>query len=238
MIAEEFSNMFDTLLNSYNLQTSFGEQGNGFEITLDEYEKSIFLTKAQEELAIDIYSGRNTIYNKAFEQTEEIRRYLNNLVKTAETSIKVIGKTGLTANSVFFQLPNDTWFITYESVTLTDTALGCLNNTEAIVVPLPQDELYRAKDNPYRGPSENRVLRLDIEGNISEIISKYNVSKYKVRYISKPTPIILIDLPNDLSINGLSTKSECTLNPVVHRAILDRAVELAVISKTQLTGKK
>ena len=64
------------------------------------------------------------------------------------------------------------------------------------------------------------------------------MSKYKIRYISKPTPIILIDLPNDLSINGLSTKSECTLNPVVHRAILDRAVELAVISKTQLTGKK
>ena len=50
--------------------------------------------------------------------------------------------------------------------------------------------------------------------------------------------IILVDLPDGLSINGVSTESECELNPVVHRAILERAVQLAIISKTQLAGNK
>lgn len=59
-----------------------------------------------------------------------------------------------------------------------------------------------------------------------------------MRYISQPTPIILVDLPDGLSINGVSAESECELNPVVHRAILERAVQLAIISKTQLTGNK
>lgn len=229
MTNKEFSDGFSTLLNSFGITPN---------ITLDEYEKSTFLTNAQEQLIIDIYSGRNIIYNKSFEQTEEIRRYLSNLVETYETSTKVTGKLGLSKDSVFFEIPQDTWFITYEVVFLKDSRLGCLDGIEASVVPLPQDDLYRAKDNPFRGPSKDRVLRLDIKSDLAELISKYNVDKYLMRYISQPTPIILVDLPDGLSISGVSTESECELNPVVHRAILERAVQLAIISKTQLTGNK
>lgn len=229
MTNKEFSDGFSTLLNSFGITPN---------ITLDEYEKSTFLTNAQEQLIIDIYSGRNVIYGKSFEQTEEIRRYLSNLVETYETSTKVTGKLGLSQDSVFFEIPQDTWFITYEVAFLKDSRLGCLDGIEASVVPLPQDDLYRAKDNPFRGPSKDRVLRLDIKSDLAELISKYNVDKYLMRYISQPTPIILVDLPDELSINGVSTESECELNPVVHRAILERAVQLAIISKTQLTGNK
>lgn len=229
MTNKEFSDGFSTLLNSFGITPN---------ITLDEYEKSTFLTNAQEELIIDIYSGRNVVYGKSFEQTEEIRRYLSNLVETYETSTKVTGKLGLSQDSVFFNIPQDTWFITYEVAFLKDSKLGCLDGIEASVVPLPQDDLYRAKDNPFRGPSKDRVLRLDIKSDLAELISKYNVDKYLMRYISQPTPIILVDLPDGLSINGVSTESECELNPVVHRAILERAVQLAIISKTQLTGNK
>lgn len=229
MTNKEFSDGFSTLLNSFGITPN---------ITLDEYEKSTFLTNAQEELIIDIYSGRNVVYGKSFEQTEEIRRYLSNLVETYETSTKVTGKLGLSQDSVFFEIPQDTWFITYEVAFLKDSRLGCLDGIEASVVPLPQDDLYRAKDNPFRGPSKDRVLRLDIKSDLAELISKYNVDKYLMRYISQPTPIILVDLPDGLSINGVSTESECELNPVVHRAILERAVQLAIISKTQLTGNK
>lgn len=229
MTNKEFSDGFSTLLNSFGITPN---------ITLDEYEKSTFLTNAQEELIIDIYSGRNVVYGKSFEQTEEIRRYLSNLVETYETSTKVTGKLGLSQDSVFFNIPQDTWFITYEVAFLKDSRLGCLDGIEASVVPLPQDDLYRAKDNPFRGPSKDRVLRLDIKSDLAELISKYNVDKYLMRYISQPTPIILEDLPDGLSINGVSTESECELNPVVHRAILERAVQLAIISKTRLTGNK
>ena len=49
MTTEEFSNEFDALLNSYSTTE---ETPNTIE--LDEYEKSVFLTKAQEDVVIDM----------------------------------------------------------------------------------------------------------------------------------------------------------------------------------------
>lgn len=53
------------------------------------------------------------------------------------------------------------------------------------------------------------------------------IEKYLVRYIRKPKPIILEDL-GELSIQGVSTPSECELNPLAHFDILLKAVELAM----------
>jgi hypothetical protein len=50
-------------------------------VVLDEYEKSLFLTQAQEEIVINLYNGKNP-YGDSFESTEELRRYLDELVKT------------------------------------------------------------------------------------------------------------------------------------------------------------
>jgi hypothetical protein len=46
MTIEEFSSEFDTLLNSYNNVSEFGDTHSRADIVLDEYEKSLFLTKA------------------------------------------------------------------------------------------------------------------------------------------------------------------------------------------------
>lgn len=58
MTLEEFSNEFDTLLNSNNLISEYGEPTNKQSIVLDEYEKSVFLTQAQEEIIIEFYTGK------------------------------------------------------------------------------------------------------------------------------------------------------------------------------------
>ena len=65
-----------------------------------------------------------------------------------------------------------------------------------------------------------------------ELISKYNITEYLIRYLVKPTPIILIDLEDGLTINGLDTITECNLNPVIHRTLLNLAVKLAKIAYT------
>jgi hypothetical protein len=44
---------------------------------LNEYEKSVWLTQAQEELVVGFYNGS---LGAGFEQTEEVRRYLVKLV--------------------------------------------------------------------------------------------------------------------------------------------------------------
>ena len=235
MTTEEFSNEFDTLLNSYSTTQAFGNTPSTVE--LDEYEKSVFLTKAQEEIVIGTYNGKNQ-FGDSFESTEEIRRYLSSLIKTYTTTNKKVEYTGLSKSSVFFELPNDLWFITYEAVNLKDDGLGCINGENISVIPITQDEYHRIKKNPFRGTNERRALRLDLNNKVVEIISKYNIEKYLVRYLSRPAPIILTDLTDNLSINGISVKTECELNPVVHRAILERAVKLAIISRVPNAGKE
>jgi len=49
--------------------------------------------------------------------------------------------------------------------------------------------------------------------------------------VKRPRPIILENLPNNLSIDGISTTSECELNPILHLDILNEAVRLALNSK-------
>lgn len=236
MTTEEFSNEFDTLLNSYSVINKFGKEENPSTIELDEYEKSVFLTKAQEEIIIDLYNGKNPL-GDSFEKTEEVRRYLSDLIKTYITTEKKTGYVGLSKTSIFFELPEDLWFITYESASLADSRLGCMNGKEISVIPISQDDYFRISSNPFRGSNKRRALRLDNSNGIVEIVSEYNIERYLVRYIARPDPIILTDLPDSLSINKLSKKTECKLNPVIHRAILEKAVKLAILSKAPSAGK-
>ena len=225
MTREEFSNEFDVLLNSYAANNPFGI-GQGL-TQLDEYEKSILLTEAQESIVRDLYNGKLT--GDGFESTEEQRRNLDSLVNTLELTSKDISRPKMSDNSKFFQLPPDVWFITYESVLLSDESLGCKNNTRADVIPIRQDEYHNIKNNPFRGPSDKRVIRIDTGSSVIELISKYSIQSYFIKYLSKPKPIILQDITDEnLSINGETERMECKLNTVLHRTILERAVALAI----------
>jgi len=96
-------------------------------LDFNEYEKSVFLTRAQEDIVISLYNGLN-LTQDSFEGSEEVRRYLDTLVKTIKTSTSLTNITsGANANSVFFSLPTNTdvWFIVYEAVNLEDNNLKC-----------------------------------------------------------------------------------------------------------------
>lgn len=229
MTLEEFSNEFDVLLNSYSDSEIFSEKNL---IKLDEYEKSVFLTKAQEEIVLGLYNG--TI-KAPFENTEEVRRYLANLICTESISDSIT-ESGLTKYSYIYDLSlldNPVWFITFEQVLLEDDTLECGNNRYASVIPTTQDDLFNILKNPFKGPSKDRVLRLDILSDSVEIISKYSIAEYTLRYIRKVNPIILIDLPDGLSINNFTVSSKCELHEALHKSILDRAVQLAIVSKSK-----
>lgn len=230
MTTFEFSDGFDTMLNSYARKAAFGDEISRETIALDEYEKSVFLTKAQEELVLSLYTGKNP-YGESFESTEELRRYLAPLIK--EKGLKPIANTrgfpiGLESKSKFFTLPEDLWFITYEEVLIKGK---CKCGSSMKVYPVKQDEYQCIKDNPFRGANDMRALRLDLsEGNV-EIICKYLVSDYYIRYLKKLSPIVLENLPDGLTINSESHRTGCTLHESLHQRILDRAVMLALQSK-------
>jgi hypothetical protein len=74
------------------------------------------------------------------------------------------------------------------------------------------------------------VQNIEISGTFCELIGKFineeNVT-YKMRYVKRPTPIVLVDLSADnLSIDSISEVTPCSLPEGVHHIIVQRAVEL------------
>ena len=237
MTREEFSNSFDTQLNSFAHVAQFGNAHAAVDIVLNEHEKSLFLTQAQEEEVLSLYTGKNAA-GEGFEQTEEIRRYLSTLIKEAELSPleaseahddepAVVLPKGMETYSKFFKLPTDLWFITYEAALLTNDS--CNNKLD--VYPVRQDEYHKLSKNPFRGANDRRALRLDLsEGNV-EIISTKGITSYYVRYLRKLNPIVLIDFGSEISVNGVSQATDCELPDFLHQRILERAVMLALRAK-------
>lgn len=231
MTNEDFSNGFDTLLNSYSTVAEFGSDTSSRDIRLDEYEKSQFLTMAQDGVITDLYNGRNPL-GESFEETEQLRRYLSNLVR--EDLLEPIENSsgtpiGISSSSTFFSLPTDLMYITYEAVRLSSGKCDGLTNIE--VVPVRQDEYHRIKKNPFRGPTDRRALRLDLADGVVEIVCKYPVASYYLRYLVKVNPIILINLSDGQTINDESMAMECELPEVLHQRILERAVLMALQSR-------
>lgn len=216
MTTREFSDSFDVLMNSNNLSNASA--------TLDEYEKSVFLTEAQKQIVQGLFDGSLT--GRSFEETENLRRDLDVLIETGYPK-KVGGTIGLSKNSVFYELEDDVWYITYESIDLIDGA-HCKNSNTVRVIPVRQDEWHKTKDNPFKKPNRRKVVRLDVAKNMVEIISDYPVDNYLIRYIRKPKPIILVKLEDGLSIDNTREVTECELSDSLHQLILERAVQLAI----------
>ena len=70
MTNPEFSNTFDTLLNSYNAQAQFGEQSSKIDIVLDEYEKSLLLTQAQDIIVKSYFDARLNPQGQGFDDSQ------------------------------------------------------------------------------------------------------------------------------------------------------------------------
>lgn len=205
MTLEELSNEFDVIINSYD---------NSQSLVFNEYEKSIYLTKAQEYIIKDLY--RN------YEGTEELNSYLKTLIKDKTYPIE-------DSTNIELDYPNNFLYILKEYANINTT---CKSNNIVDVLPITQDEYSEVVGNPFRG-SKSKVLRL--EENKIKLITDLPIISYTMTYLSNPSPIILVDLPNGLTINNESKKSTTIeTSESIHREILDKAVQLAIQSKTLL----
>lgn len=230
MTVDEFDVQFDIFYN--NIASNAAP-------SVDSYEKSVFLTQAQRDIVIELYSGR-AIPGVSFESTEEARRYLKELTKIVELTDTTEDKVN---NTYTYKLPEDVWFITMEEATYHCDECNCINGYSPSVVPTRQDNLQRDLKNPFRGPSKERVLRVDVDNNQLRLYSKYSIGSYKIWYIKQPIPIILKNVDSTLHLDNKSIADHLKndddtskdgqsseLNPILHRAILERAVVLAKIA--------
>lgn len=380
MTNSEFSDSFDTLLNSYNSQAQFGEQAGKGEIVLDEYEKSVLLTQAQDIVVKSFFDRRHNSQGDGFDDSTRRQVDFSSLITTAtlspsddqssafddrgiiykmplrkypteetvpstttfqaastesivsasnysllpeygikipDTFIKRLGDNySISATSSFSYyaisglLDNNTlggvasgsslknlidlaridpntfknWVIFTSNTPMSgsDPGSGGLSSTDSIsfiadanstvwqekegttdvlfilneqlkcslydltknyvIVPINYKEYDREMSKAYAQPLKKQAWRLfqnssqgfDIQ---SELIPRWNlrdnetISGYKIRYIRRPCPIVLVDLPNGLEIDGFTKAQECELNPILHPEILQKALELAITTR-------
>ena len=208
MTLQEFSLEFDLLYDNISSNQAPG---------LTEYEKSVFLTQAQDALVLDLYKGTS---GDSFETTEEVTRYLNTLVKSKTynnlTSSSFDENNRLKQTSI--TLDKDVMFVTYQVA-----KSGC---DWCLVVPTTQDNLYKTLQNPFTGPNSKRIISSS-EDNKILLYSIKNISDFKIKYLQSPEPIILSALDSDLTIKGKNTALDCALPECTHQMILMRAVQMA-----------
>lgn len=208
MTLDELSTTFDLLYNNISSNQAPG---------LTEYEKSVFLTQAQEAVILDLYKG---VTGDSFETTEEVTRYLSSLVKPYTKSQLTSQIALLNKKETKVDLPSDLMFITYQSANI--------NGKDVVVTPVNQDSLFNILNNPFKGPNNNRVISISEEGKVI-LYSNNDINKYYAKYLSKPYPIILEDLASEgFTINGeVKSKQLDWLPESLHNQILVRAVQIA-----------
>lgn len=220
MLVEEMGDIFDVLYNNIMSNAVPG---------LNEYEKSVFLTKAEYELVKNYFNPQGNKYHEGFDDSAKRRIDFSMLMQTA--TLTRSSQQGFNPNSVLYSLPLNILVIVNEQVVLKS---GSTVKGIRQVIPISYDEYTRLMSRPYKQPLKSQAWELMTGQNSSKAVvelilnsnDKSYTPEFKIRYVRKPNPIIIEDL-DVVSIEGVSEKTECELDPAIHQEIVQRAVELA-----------
>lgn len=220
MTTQEFSNEFDVLYNNI-----MSNQAPG----LNEYEKSVFLTKAQNEILKNYFNPKGNKYQEGFDGSAKRQIDFSKITVTKilkSTTNASYGK--IDCRSELYEFPDDVFIVINETISFTDSS-------PLVVIPIAYDEYIVYMTKPYKYPIKSQAWRILNSGTSSRLIEVITPkaladSTYTIRYIKTPSPIVLTDLNDnfsELSINGVNTITNCELDEILHPEILQRAVELA-----------
>lgn len=235
MNVSEFSLEFDVLYNNITSNLSPG---------LSEYEKSVFLTRAQEQIVKNHFGIKSNSKQEGLNNSIKRDTDFSTLFKTVSITdgITEIPDPTNTLNTRVrrFTIKEDYLFIINEfcEIVKRDSAGNVLDTQLTTVVPLHYLEFARLNSGPYKEPNLHETWRIisdviTVNESTFDLYIRYNwtLTNYIIRYIKKPNPIILEDLSTqNLTIDGKHAVSNCELNPILHQEVLDRAVELAKVA--------
>ena len=233
MTIPEMSNEFDILFNNI-----MSNQAPG----IDEFEKSVLMTKSQYQILKAYHEPRGNKYLQGFDGSEQRQMDFSKISKTCMLSYYPLQASDkFDIRSKTYIMPDDCFIITNEEIVETDMS------KIYTVMPITYQDYAAQMTKPYKYPPKNIVWRLitqqrndDNPKTICEIIGKFNhnytheeAPLYKMRYLRKPNPIILVNLDDEyegLTIEGQHGPSECELPEDLHHEVVQRAVELAAAS--------
>ena len=159
MTTTEFSNQFDLLFNNISSNQAPG---------LNEYEKSVFLTKAQDEIVKNYFqaeSNGNTI-KKGFDDTAIRQMDFSDLImsKTLEEEDE---EPDVDPRALVYKISKDdrVYIIIIESLYLMVNQGGKLKvNGIRHVVPIKYTEYMRLMSKPFKEPLKNMAWRIITKG--------------------------------------------------------------------------
>lgn len=239
------SNSFDALLNSYALTANFGEGSSKGTITLDEYEKSVLLTQAQDIIVKSYFTPKSNQVDGGFDDSERRQADFSSLIDVIEPEVAESNYTPYDDRSTVFKIDSTEYkilCILNEKVVISE---GQYAGTY-VIVPIHYREYDRLMSQAYAQPNKKQMWRLFQNTNTnydvySEIIPHENIVgetlRYIVRYVKRPAPLITADL-DGLQIDGESSATaNIEIPPVLHRDVVSKAVELAIATRGGRTEK-
>lgn len=224
MTVNEFSNQFDVLYNNITSNQAPG---------LNEYEKSVFLTKAQDEIVKNYFNPKSNPKQEGFDDTAKRQADFSNLLRTA-TLTSETRSLPFDDRAKYYKLPSNAFIVINEMLKT--------NDGYKQVIPISYDEYTRLMSKPFKRPTKNQAWRLITEDEKAvELIlplATINITSYTVRYIVKPKAILLYQPTGDYEnlsidetgINDYDADKPCELDSALHEEVLQRAVELAKIA--------
>lgn len=220
MTTQEFSDQFDVLYNNIASNEAPG---------LDEYEKSVFLTKAQDEVVKNYFNPKSNKLQEGYDGSQKRQIDFSTLTRTFTVSNFTSPTFDNRGKSFSFPANDRIMMIINEKLTVERNS----NVITLTVIPIRFDEYDRLMSKPFKRPLKNQAWRLinNSTPNEAEIIAGYGdqIQTYTARYIRRPKPIILSNLEG-VKIDGETEAMTCELDPIIHEEILQRAVELAKLA--------
>ena len=186
MNSAEFSNQFDILFNNISSNQAPG---------LDDYEKSVFLTKAQEEIVKDYFNPNNNKLGQGFDGSARRQYDFSSLVKIVE--LNEIPKTILNSSTIdprsrVYSLPDDYYLEVNNTIVLDNKKV--LAGTSINYV-----QYYSYLNTPYQLPSKRFFWSLMFGNYLNEGIFKDN--KLFVYKSEDTTSFIVLKVPNDYTVS-------------------------------------
>ena len=233
---DEWAQAFDLLWNNIASDKAPG---------LEAYEKSVFLTQAENALVKDYFQSNSNTWQQGFDDSVRRQSDFKSLITSKalqEASPAAADKFRARSNGTkYYEYPADSLFMLNEELTVTKDGSA----RYFTVVPISYEEYARLMMKPYKYPPKGQAWRLltntdsvteneeTREFQVLELVGNFasgSTLDYRVRYVKRPSPIILETLTGGLSIEGETAAMTCTLPEHLHDEILQRAVLIAKIA--------
>ena len=162
MITQEFSDQFDILWNNVTSNQAPG---------LNEYEKSVFLTKAQSQLVKEYFNNRVDAVGGGFDGSQKRQYDFSGLIRTESLynintyADRITGTEKLDRRSLVFLFPQN-YFLAVNEIISDD-------RWQYAVIPLDYAEYQRLMMKPYSLPVKRAAWRLNTDKKNCNYLREY-----------------------------------------------------------------